>query len=84
MVAKFSERDVHQFVHARGLEALVKNCPQLGVELSEEKATEALDDHEEDFALWRIIKARALGKLGRIHNSVRYGTFVGSNVDVLP
>ena len=80
MVAKFSERDVHRFVHARGLEALVKDCPQLDVELSEEQAAEALDSDEEDFALWRIIKARALGKLERIHNSVRYGTFVGSNV----
>lgn len=80
MVAKFSERDVHRFVHVRGLEALVKDCPQLDVDLSEEQATEVLDGDEEDFALWRIIKARALGKLERIHNSVRYGTFVGSNV----
>lgn len=79
-MAKFSDNDVHQFVHARGLEALVKDRPQLDVEVTEEKAAEALDGDEEDFALWRIIKARAIGKLERIHNSVRYGTFVGSKV----
>ena len=54
MVAKFAERDVHRFFHTRGLEALVKDCPQLDADLSEKQASEAPVHDEEDFALWRI------------------------------
>lgn len=77
MAAAFSENDVHTFMYAQGIEALVDDAP----EVDEPPSTSAppLDDDQE-FELWRIVKARALDKLRRIHSSVRYGDFVGSKV----
>lgn len=71
IVAQFSEEVVHDYLFKTGLTALVDD-------------TATFDDeavnNPDDFQLWRIIKARALAKLERLHNSVRYGEFIGSKV----
>lgn len=70
-MAQFSEEAVHDYLFKTGLTDLIDE-------------TAALDEmpvgDEDDFQLWRIIKARALTKLKRLHNSVRYGEFWGSKI----
>jgi hypothetical protein len=70
-LAQFSEEAVHRYLFKTGLTDLVDE-------------TAALDEKpvgdEDDFQLWRIIKARALTKLKRLHSSVRYGEFLGSRI----
>ena len=73
MVVKFSEQEVHNFIFEQGLEALIDDCPEF--EPSDHKSSA-----DEEFALWRIIKARAMGKLRRIHKNVRYGKLIGSKI----
>jgi hypothetical protein len=70
-MTKFSEEVVHDYMFKTGLTALVDDSAAFD--------EEAVDDPD-DFQLWRIIKARALAKLERLHNSVRYGEFIGSKV----
>jgi hypothetical protein len=71
IVAQFSEEVVHDYLFKTGLTALVDDTAAFD--------DEAVDDPE-DFQLWRIIKARTLAKLERLHNSVRCGEFIGSKV----
>lgn len=71
---KFSEDDVHKYLHATGLEAVIVDCPLFDVD-------EVVPCAEQpDFQLWRIIKSRALTKLERLHRTIRYGTFVGTKI----
>lgn len=70
-MAQFSEEVVHDYLFKTGLTALVDDTTAFD---------EAQADNPDDFQLWRIIKARALAKLERLHNSVRYGDFLGSKV----
>lgn len=70
-MTKFSEEVLHDYLFKTGLTALVDDSAAFD--------EEAVDDPD-DFQLWRIIKARALAKLERLHNSVRYGEFIGSKV----
>jgi hypothetical protein len=70
-MTKFSEEVVHDYMFKTGLTALVDDSAAFD--------EEAVDDPD-DFQLWRIIKARALAKLERLHNSVRCGEFIGSKV----
>jgi hypothetical protein len=79
-VAVFSEDQVHQHLYQMGLKAVIVDCPEL------DEPPPAADDnvgdieHEKELQLWRIIKARALARLRRLHRSVRYGDFVGSKL----
>ncbi len=78
-MAAYSEDDVHKYLHAKGLEALIIDCPEF--DLSEvETSTVVQCPDEYDFQLWRIIKARALARLKRLHGTIRYGTFVGTKI----
>ena len=70
-MAQFSEEVVHGYLFRTGLTDLVDETAAL-----DEKSV----GDEDDFQLWRIIKARALTKLKRLHNSVRYGEFLGSKI----
>jgi hypothetical protein len=74
-MAAFSEEQVHQHLYQVGLEAVIVDCPEL-----DGPPNTADSEDGEDFQLWRIIKARALAKLRRLHRSVRYGDFIGSKV----
>ena len=70
-MAQFSEAVVHDYLYENGLTDLVDD-------------TDVFDEQvlgdEEDFQLWRIIKARALAKLKRLHDAIRYGDFIGSKI----
>ena len=76
----FSEDEVHQHLYQVGLEAVIKDCPEFdGSTLAADEERGDMED-EENFQLWRIIKARAFSKLRRLHRSIRYGDFIGSKV----
>jgi hypothetical protein len=79
-MAAFSEDDVHKHLHAKGLEAVIVDCPEFDAPEAEPPATAEEDAVEPDFQLWRIIKARAMAKLERLHRTIRYGTFVGTKI----
>jgi hypothetical protein len=73
-LAHFTEDQVHQYLFATGLEAVVDDDPEV------DSGAEPVTDQDGNFELWRLIKARALEKLGRLHGTVRYGEFLGSKV----
>ncbi|MCF5022321.1 hypothetical protein [Pseudomonas lurida] len=78
-MARFSEDDVHQYLHAKGLEAVVVDCPLF--DRAEDELQEAQETTDEPgFQLWQIIKARAFSRLERLHGTIRYGTFVGTKI----
>lgn len=72
MTKKFTEDDVHEHLYKVGLEATIAQCAE--IDNFDPDAT------YEDFELWRIVKARALRKLKRLHQSVRYGEFLASKL----
>ena len=75
MKFKFSENEVHEHLYSEGLETLTEDEPD------EAQASPSVGDEEEsDFELWRLIKVRAVSKIRRIHESMRYGEFIGSKV----
>lgn len=89
MAAKFSEEQVHQHLFKQGLENIIDDAPEFDVESVAEPVVATkiapLDESETaceevEFELWRIIKARALEKLERLHRTIRYGEFIGSKV----
>jgi hypothetical protein len=73
MPAKFSEEEVHEFIHNAGLESLIIDCPEID-NVDDDEAV------EEDFFLWKIIKKKALSKIAQVHDSVRYGSFIASKL----
>lgn len=78
----FSEDEVHQHLYQTGLEAVIVDSVELDG-LSIEPDDDVNDtENEDDFQLWRIIKDRAFAKIGRLHNSLRYGEFIGSKVNL--
>ncbi|WP_201775822.1 hypothetical protein [Chromobacterium subtsugae] len=89
MAATFSEEQVHQYLYQRGLESLIDDAPELdqtgsgelpGTSMSAHSSSGEEDGEEGKFDLWRIIKYKTLGKLERLHSSIRYGDFIGSKV----
>lgn len=83
MTFGYSEDQVHAHMYACGMESLVTDCEELEDALSHLSArihTINDDSDESGFELWKIIKKRVLERIDRIHNSVRYGTFIGSKI----
>jgi hypothetical protein len=89
LAAKFSEEQVHKHLYEQGLERLIDDVLEFDVECVTEPvaATESTRSDESEavydeveFELWRIIKAKALEKLERLHRTIRYGEFIGSKV----
>lgn len=79
----YSEDQVHAYMFAQGIEALIVDSPELEDALSQGAGPILMDDsdwEESEFELWKIIKQRVLERINRIHNSVRYGTFIGSKI----
>lgn len=77
---KISENDVHEHLYAAGLEAVINNCPEVDEFLAGTTCSIDDSDEETDFQLWKIIKARALMRLSRLHNTIRFGEFSGTKV----
>jgi hypothetical protein len=68
-----------------GMEDLIDDAPELEMAVnppdpSAPASPEEADYEEFDFDLWRIIKAKVLAKLLRMHRAIRYGTFIGSKI----
>lgn len=82
MVIPFSEEQVHEQLFAMGMERVVMDSAELTQALERPALPPQAEDEEGSFELWRIIQQRALQRIERIHDSVRYGTFVGSKVDL--
>lgn len=83
MPAKFSELDVHDFIYQQGMAALTSDLTSIEEEipsLTDEDASLLEDDIP--FELWKIIKAKATEKIERLHELVRYGTFIGSKINL--
>lgn len=72
MAKLFSEDEVHEFLYKAGLPATIMPCKEI----------EDFDPDEtyEDFELWKIVKARALRKLKRLHGSIRQGKFMATKL----
>jgi len=79
MDTEFSEAKVHQYIYERGLESLIDDVPEEGTEGGKSDPSTP-PENDFDFELWRIVKAKALEKLERLHRTIRCGTFVGSKV----
>ncbi|WP_438279556.1 hypothetical protein [Pseudomonas alabamensis] len=79
-MSKFSEDDVHKYLHDCGLESVILDCPAFDSSDDDPQIGDETDTDEPDFQLWRIIKARAFARLERLHGTIRYGTFIGTKV----
>ena len=76
-----SEDKVHKHLHRVGLHAVIADHPELDRPWVPEATWPGSNDEEEPaFELWRVIKARAVDRLERLHNLMRHGTFAGSKV----
>lgn len=75
---KFSEGQVHEYLFQRGLEALIEDVPEFNVDPDTQPSIEA----DIDFELWQILKARAVEKIKALHDSIRYGHFLGSKINL--
>lgn len=89
LATKFTEEQVHQHLFQQGLESVIDDAPAFDAEsLGEPVAAPESAPLDEtgaaydgvEFELWRIVKAKALEKLGRLHRRIRYGEFIGSKV----
>lgn len=79
-MAAFSEDDVHKHLYAKGLQAVIADHPEFDAPEAKPPPTAEKGAAEPDFQLWRIIKARAMSRLERLHRTIRYGNFVGTKV----
>ncbi len=80
-MAAFSEDDVHRYLHARGLEAVIIDRPEFDAPDAEAPPSTAEERADTaHFQLWQIVKARAMARLERLHRTIRYGTFVGTKI----
>jgi hypothetical protein len=68
-MADFPEKDVHEFMYKQGLEALVDDSPEIDAPPS---SARPLAPDEEEFELWRVIKARVMEKIRRLHRTIRF------------
>ena len=82
MATPFSEDQVHEQLFAMGMEAVVMDSAELTQAREGPASPLQVEDEEGSFELRRLIKQHALQRIERIHDSVRYGTFVGSKVDL--
>ena len=74
MTRNFSEDEVHEHMYDTGLEKLVLDCPVI------DNSSWPNINHDEEFHLWELLKKKALSKIARSHNLVRYGDFIASKL----
>jgi hypothetical protein len=83
MKFSYTEHEVHTYMYTIGIEALIVDSKELDHALATGTGPITVDDADWDnseFELWKIIKLRVIERIQRIHNSVRYGTFIGSKI----
>ncbi|MBB4087085.1 hypothetical protein [Sphingomonas carotinifaciens] len=74
----FDEDAVHELLFKVGLETVVVDPDPALFDVSQSNAPE--DDWGVPFEFWRVLKAKALRRIQRMHKLIRYGTFAGSKV----
>ncbi len=74
MTNSFSEDEVHEHMYDTGLEELVLDCPVI------DNSNWQDVNLGEEFHLWELLKQKALSKISRSHNVVRYGDFIASKL----
>ncbi len=74
----FDEDAVHKLLYEVGLEKVIAD-PDPAV-FEESHVGARLTDEGIPFEFWRVLKAKALRRIERMHNLIRYGEFIGSNV----
>lgn len=74
----FDEDAVHELLYEVGLEKVIFNPDATVFEASQSGAP--LTDEGVPFEFWRVLKAKALLRIERMHKLIRYGEFVGSKV----
>lgn len=57
-----------------GLEKLILDCPVI------DDSNWQDINHGEEFYLWELLKQKALSKIARSHNAIRYGDFIASKL----
>lgn len=78
MVKKFSEEEVHQYIWASGIAGLIAET-----DVFDDWTTSCVEhdeDGESNFELWRLIKHKALEKLGNLHGNMTDSQLIGSKV----
>lgn len=74
----FDEDAVHQLLYKAGLDTLIVEPDPAVFEASQSGAP--LTHEGVPFEFWRVLKAKALRRIKRMHNLIRFGEFVGSKV----
>lgn len=74
----FDEDAVHALLYEVGLETVIVDPDPAVFEASQSGAP--LTHEGVPFEFWRVLKAKALRRIERMHNLIRYGEFVGSKV----
>jgi hypothetical protein len=85
LVAKkrFSEDDFHKFVYEVGLKGVITSDFPIPVEdrpAAQSDGEEPAFEGEPAFELWRMMRERAVTRLAKLHDSIRYGQFIGSKI----
>ncbi|MCR8931124.1 MULTISPECIES: hypothetical protein [unclassified Pseudomonas] len=86
-MSKLNERDFHDFIFKKkNMELLVADAPQLESEIAsthyhfDSISEEVYSADELEFDLWKIIKRRSLDKISSIHQKIRYGQLIASDI----
>jgi hypothetical protein len=74
----FDEDAVHELLYEVGLETVIVDPDPVVFEASQAGAP--LTHDGVPFEFWRVLRAKALRRIERMHNLIRYGQFVGSKV----
>lgn len=84
---KLYERDYHNFIfQKKRMELLIAEAPKLDLEIA--STQDHLNNFSEDicsaddldFELWKIIKKRCLEKISSLHQKVKHGRLIGSDI----
>ena len=81
-MSSFNEADVQKYLYAMGLEAVMDDADaQLDAALPDD--TSGLSEYDiPEFELWKILKRKAVEKLRTLNNLTRYGSFIGSGINL--
>jgi hypothetical protein len=87
VASPFTENELHKVLYAEGgLETFIQDDPKIEKALEESEykppTISPANYSGPDFELWKLVKSRVLQKIGRLHQTIRYGDFIGSKVNL--
>ena len=80
---RLSENDFHEFIYKVGPQGLITSEFPSPVEdefTAQSDGEEPAFEDEPPFELWRVMRERAITRLAKLHNLIRYGEFIGSKI----